>query len=233
LTTRLLVDGSTGDPVAPLEMRLRTAQAVHRTRTPAPRRTTSRLDAVLPSLRAVAGLGLGDQLVPVIDRQADALAPYRRWQAGGHKFLVRADAERQARWDGTALSLAEIGRRRHARGAFRRRREVHYRGQQATQHVAAVTVVLDRPAWRHRRRGGQAVNERVPGRPLTLRLVLSRVCDARGETVAVWYLLTNVPAAVDTATVALWYYGRWRSESFFKLLKGAGQQREHWQQETG
>jgi hypothetical protein len=99
--------------------------------------------------------------------------------------------------------------------------------------VAEVTVVLDRPAWRHRRAGGRVVHKRVPGRPLALRLVISRVCDARGETVAVWYLLTNVPAVVEAATVALWYYWRWRLESFVKLLKGAGQQVEHWQQETG
>jgi len=32
--------------------------------------------------------------------------------------------------------------------------------------------------------------------------------------------------------VALWYYWRWRIESYHKLLKGAGQQVEHWQQET-
>ena len=47
-------------------------------------------------------------------------------------------------------------------------------------------------------------------------------------------MLTNLPAseAADAATVALWYYWRWRIESYHKLLKGAGQQVEHWQQET-
>jgi hypothetical protein len=59
------------------------------------------------------------------------------------------------------------------------------------------------------------------------------VCDATGRALAVWYLLTNVPAEVDTATVALWYYWRWRIESLFKLLKGAGQQVEHWKQPDG
>jgi hypothetical protein len=68
---------------------------------------------------------------------------------------------------------------------------------------------------------------------ITLRLVVSRVCDATGQTLAVWYLLTNLPAAVDTATVALWYYWRWRIESLFKLLKSAGQQVEQWKQPDG
>jgi hypothetical protein len=37
----------------------------------------------------------------------------------------------------------------------------------------------------------------------------------------------------DAATVAVWYYWRWRIESFFKLLKSDGQAAEQWQQETG
>ena len=40
-------------------------------------------------------------------------------------------------------------------------------------------------------------------------------------------------AAVDASQLVLWYYWRWRIESFFKLLKSAGQQVEHWQQEDG
>ena len=39
-------------------------------------------------------------------------------------------------------------------------------------------------------------------------------------------------AAVEAVTIALWYYWRWRIESFFKLLKRAGQHVEQWQQEN-
>jgi hypothetical protein len=49
---------------------------------------------------------------------------------------------------------------------------------------------------------------------------------------AEWLLLSNAPSEVDAAEIALWYYWRWRIESFFKLLKGAGQHVEQWQQET-
>src|SRR5262249_20897783 len=48
-----------------------------------------------------------------------------------------------------------------------------------------------------------------------------------------WYLLSNAAAEVEAATIALWYYWRWKVESFFKLLKGSGQQMERWQQENG
>src|SRR5262249_27034325 len=73
----------------------------------------------------------------------------------------------------------------------------------------------------------------IRGKPLAVRLVVSQVRDAAGALLAQWCLLTDVPAGVTAAAVALWYYWRWRIESFFKLLKGAGQQVEAWQQEGG
>lgn len=232
LTTLLLVDGANGDPVAPLELSLRAARVAHSTRAPAPPANANHLDELGPAMQEVARRGLGPCVVHVIDREADALAYYRDWHASGHFFLVRADASRTVRWQGEELKLSELNGRLHGSGQFRRCREVTYRGQKAIQHVAEATVLLDRPAWRHRRRGGRRIKQRVPGEPMTLRLIISRVCDERGVTLAVWYLLTNLPPAVDTATVALWYYWRWRIESFFKLLKGAGQGIEQWQQET-
>jgi Transposase DDE domain len=229
LACALLVEGRAGDPVAPLELRLRAARKVFSTRTPAPETTAYRIDEVLPSMTAVAALELGGPLVHVIDREADALAAYRDWQAAHHHFLVRAHGNRKVRWQGAELSLDALA----GRLEFRRCRDVEYRGQKAVQRVATAEVVLDRPAWRHRKRGGQTVNERVPGPAIALRLVISRVCDATGKTLAVWYLLTNVPTTVLAETVALWYYWRWRIETLFKLLKSHGQQVEHWQQEGG
>lgn len=229
LGTTLVVDGSRGDPVAPIEIELRTAQAVYTTRVTPPAAADSRLDNILPAMQASTALALGERVIHVIDCEADSLAHYRDWQADGHFFLVRAEGTRQVRWQDQEESLAGLA----GRLAFRRCRQVSYHGQSAVQHVAETEVVLDRPAWRKRRRGGRRVNERVPGPPLTLRLVVSRVCDGRGQTVAVWYLLSNASAAVTDETLALWYYWRWRIESFFKLLKSAGQQVEHWQQESG
>ena len=97
--------------------------------------------------------------------------------------------------------------------------------------MAQTEVVLYRPA-KPQRQGRTGPRPKLQGPALTLRLVVSQVRDAAGRLLAEWLLLTNVPADVAAATVALWYYWRWRIESYFKLLKGAGQQVEHWQQET-
>ena len=120
LTNLLLVEGDAGDPVAPLEVRLRSARGVFSTRTPAPARQAFRIDEVLPSMQAVAALGLAAPLVHVIDREADALAPYRAWQAAGHHFLVRAKGGRLVRWQGAEVKLADLA----GRLSFRRCREV-------------------------------------------------------------------------------------------------------------
>jgi hypothetical protein len=225
----LLVEGRAGAPVAPLELRLRAAHEVFSTRTPAPPTTAYRIDEVLPSMAALAALEVGGPLVHVIDREADSLAAYRDWQKAGQHFLVRARGRRKVRWQGEEVSLAALA----GQLEFHRCRDVDYRGRKAVQRVATAEVVLDRPAWRHRKRGGRTVNERVPGPAITLRLVITRVGDATGKTLAVWYLLTNVPTTVLAETVALWYYWRWRIESLFKLLKSHGHQVEHWQQEGG
>lgn len=71
----------------------------------------------------------------------------------------------------------------------------------------------------------------MPGSPLEARLIVSRIRAEDGTRLAEWFLLTNVPE-VDKATIALWYYWRWRIESFFKLMKSAGHQLESWQQES-
>ncbi|GHT31439.1 hypothetical protein FACS1894214_2750 [Planctomycetales bacterium] len=67
-----------------------------------------------------------------------------------------------------------------------------------------------------------------------MRLVIAKVIDPVSQKeLACWYLLTNVGEDVSSSTVALWYYHRWRIESYFKLLKSGGQELEHWQQESG
>jgi hypothetical protein len=181
-------------------------------------------------------------LVHVIDREADSLAHYREWQARGHLFLVRADFTRKvlfretshglpgitAGLPGITAGLPDIAAKLRDDGAFRATREVTIRGQTGMQFVAEAAVKLNRPA-RTRTPAGRT---KTAGKPLPLRLVIVHVRDEQGTLLAEWFLLTNVPVAVPSETIALWYYWRWRIESFHKLLKSGGHQVNHWQQET-
>ena len=57
--------------------------------------------------------------------------------------------------------------------------------------------------------------------------MVSRILSELGEIEAEWLLLSNVKD-IDASTIALWYYWRWKIETFFKLMKSAGHQLDAW-----
>ena len=238
LATVLLVDPKCGNPLAPVELRLRADGAVYSTRQPAPPAHAYRLDQVRPSMRAVAALGLARPVVHVIDSEADSVAHLRAWQRDGRLFLLRSDGCRLARWQGQEMLLSAVAGRLVQAGQLHRARQVSFEGRRVQQWVGEAEVVLHRPAQQHRRRGRggrrrrREQRRRVPGRPLALRLVVAQLRDEQGAVLAEWLLLSNVPAAVPAAVLALWYCFRWRIESYHQLVKSGGQQLESWQQET-
>jgi hypothetical protein len=176
------------------------------------------------------GIGLSKPVVHIVDREADAVRQVRRWQRRGRQFLIRAQDIRLVHHEGREVLLNTVVSQ--LREQFTVSREVDYRGQRAVQYVAATAVVLHRPAKVRRPQTQGRQRQYVAGAPLSLRLVVSQVRTVDGRLLAQWLLWTNLPSTVDAATVALWYYWRWRIESFFKLLKSAGQHVEQWQQET-
>jgi hypothetical protein len=171
---------------------------------------------------------LGFPAVHIVDAEADSVGHYRQWsERTGRLFVVRAD-DRLVECDGEERKCSAIRDELRQREAFVKSRAVLYRGRQAWQWTAEVAVRLTRPA--HRNRPGTNDQQRIPGPPIGLRLVIAEVRDAAGRVLAVWYLLSNVPVDVDANTIALWYYWRWSIETYFKLLKSAGMNVESWQQ---
>ena len=229
LTTALLVDAATGSPLAPMQMHVRTADAVYSTSENSPTADDHHLEQLGPTMEEVENWNLPRRVVHVIDREADSLRHFRQWAPLGHLFLVRCD-DRRVLWDGESWLLSEIVEHFDQAEEFEDVREVLFQGIAARQEVAEATIVLHRP---HKTLidGKQRVSA---GEPLEVRLVAARVVDSEGYILAEWTLLTNVNSeAADASQVALWYYWRWRIESFFKLLKSHGLQVEHWQQESG
>lgn len=227
LQTALLLSDRDGSPIAPVFQSLRCADGVYASHTARVLAAPTKLDRLAPVMRQVRRLDLGRPAVHIIDREADSVSHYRSWARQGRLFLVRADLARQVLHEGEERLLPAVVERLREQGAFRDTREVLYHGRPHRQWVAQTEVVLHRP-------GKHGQGRRLErGRALPLRLVVCEVRDAAGAVLALWLLLTNVPRRVAAATVALWYYWRWLIETYFKLLKGAGLQLEHWQQETG
>jgi hypothetical protein len=236
LLTALGVSDRDGSPIAPLCLDLRAADGMHSTRADAPLKTLSALDGLAPVMEHAHALTRPWDKKPVfvIDREADSVGHYRQWSQAGREFLVRADDERRVMHEGEERQLDEVARSLKRREAFTEIRPVEFQGKPAEQFIAETIVVLHRPARTHRvnPKTGKAEHKNIAGAPLPLRLIVSEVRDELGKVLARWLLLANLPASVSAATVALWYYWRWRIESYHKLLKGAGQQIQCWQQET-
>ena len=93
LRTALLVSDADGSPLAPVHQSLRCADGFYRTdaATLQAREGSTKLDGLLPVFRRVAGLGWHLPPVFIIDREADSVDHYRRWDAAGQRFLVRGD----------------------------------------------------------------------------------------------------------------------------------------------
>lgn len=230
LFTQLAVSDRDGSPLSPVAMSLRADDGVHSTRSAKLLAPLSPLDEIAPAMQHAEELTLGKPLVHVIDAEADSVAHLREWNSvEGRFFLIRAD-DRLVEWQGEEQRCSVVLQQLHEQQTLMRTRAVEYHSKAAEQYVAEVPVRLLRPGQRNRPKAED--RQRIPGPPLPLRLVFSEVRDDKGKVLAVWRLLTNVPAEVDSSTIALWYYWRWQIEKFFKLLKSAGVHAETWQQTT-
>ena len=226
LQSALLLSDRQGEPLAPVYQNLRCAAGLHSTRCGEAVPTVTHLDELGARFEHLEQLALGRPLVHIVDREADSVGHFRQWE--GRRFLVRAKGGQRVECDGQSRLLWEVARemKKHLVSC----RQVEWHGRNAKQYIGETRIVLTRRT-RQKRRGKKPVS--VAGKPVALRLIVSEVRSEHGRVLAQWLLLTNVGAEVEAARLALWYYWRWRIESFFKLLKSAGQQVEHWQQESG
>lgn len=229
LTTSLLVDAASGDPIAPMQVIVRTGRKTYSTSDHDFSTDEHRLDQLQPTMEESETWHLPCKVVHVIDREADCLGRFRAWQAAGHLFLVRCD-DRRVLWNDEPYLISEISDRLNKTFQFEAVGEVVFQQTTARLEVAEAEVVLHRP----HSVVSDGKKKAVTGQPIIVRLVLARIVDADNYILAEWSLLTNVMSTdVEKAQIANWYYYRWRIESFFKLLKSHGQQIDYWQQETG
>ncbi len=234
LHSSLVIGDQQGEPLSPVVQNLATATELLSTyRSPAPGAAAdsrlTHLDELSERLRWLDAQALGKPLVHIIDREADSVAHLRQWAAAGHHWLIRAKGCSRVRADQKDLRLDVVAQSL----SYQSVRTIEHKGVPCRQWVGESTVVLARPA-RSKRKDADGVRVKPQaGEPLWVRLVVSRIEDEAGQVLAVWYLLCQVPASVEAAQIAQWYYFRWRIESFFKLLKQGGQQLERWEQESG
>lgn len=231
LQSGLFVSDLDGSPIAPLYIGLEAADGVHSSRRERPLPRRRQLDELNRTFGYIEGLGLAQPRVHVFDRQADSLLHLRRFERCRRKFVIRSNDVRRVQFQGASKLLKEV--EASLQGKLKKVRQIEHQGKKAWQYVAETKVILNNPG-RTKRPTKADPNKRqsIPGKPLALRFVLSQVREKSGKVLATWRLWTNVEEQVEAQEIALWYYWRWRIESFFKLLKRGGQHIEQWQQES-
>jgi hypothetical protein len=242
LGSALVVDAADGRPLGPMEFRLRTAGGMLSTRLDGAGLPPGHVDELAAVMAAAESWRLPRELVHVVDREADSVGHYRDWDAAGRLFLVRADASRKVMHDGRERKLNDIvaGLADEFAPAIGDDGEpviVTLRAGAGRVKTAEAPVVLHRPA-RHntgeKTAGGHKKQAEVPGPPLPLRMIVTRVVGELGTVLAEWRLFTNVPAGrADADAIGLWYAHRWGIETYHKLLKSAGMNAEGWRQQEG
>lgn len=227
LQTSLVISDRAGQPLAPVAQRLVSSQgslATYASTEPC-QLIKAHLDELTDCIGVLEGQSWPKPLVHIIDREGDSVRHLRAWESQGCNWLVRVTDNPKVMYDGRAVSSKLVSNSLEYQPA----REVQYRGKTYCQYVAQADVTLTRDARPSQKKGKKPA---VPGEAIKARLVVSRVMSEDGRVLAQWLLMSNVDAAVSAETLALWYYWRWRIESFFKLMKSEGHELEAWQQES-
>jgi hypothetical protein len=116
MLTALAVSDRDGGPIAPLCVELRAQSGLHTTRCGKVQNPQSQLDGLEPVMDHVTSLQLGkpadfgelSRVVSIIDREADSVLHYRRWDSAGKKFLIRANDSRHVLHEGKERRLCEV-----------------------------------------------------------------------------------------------------------------------------
>ena len=229
LQSSVLVSDRDGSPICAPVQNLRTAKGLLSSRVDGALPDRAHLDELNERVAWLEQQTLGRTLMHVVDREGDSIAHLRQWSQAGSLWLVRVKAGSRVRWQEGTRKLGEVA----AQLAFHRSAQVQRQGVHAQQWVASTTVGISRAARPAALDDNGKRKGALKGEPLSARLAVSQIRGQGGKVLAQWYLLSNVPEQVDAQKLALWYYWRWAIESYFKLLKQAGQELERWEQESG
>jgi hypothetical protein len=177
LQSTVLMADRDGVPLGAPTQNLCTAQGVWSSRSREMVRPQTHLDELTERIDWLEGQAVAKPLVHIVDREADSVFHQREWCARNRLWLVRVKAAGRVRYQQKASTLEGV-----ADGlCFAQVRTVEHRGQPAVQWLASAEVTIVRPAKPKRMdEQGKRVPP-IPGAPLTLRLVVSRIRTPDGK----------------------------------------------------
>uniref|UniRef100_A0A3B0M3N6 Transposase IS4-like domain-containing protein n=1 Tax=Arsenophonus endosymbiont of Trialeurodes vaporariorum TaxID=235567 RepID=A0A3B0M3N6_9GAMM len=164
----------------------------------------------------------------IIDREGDSISHMRELSSHEYSFLIRGKGGHTVEYQGKNQKLNDVADSL----SYNNTVTINYKGKKSYLSVSEATITLTRMAKPKRFNDEGKRISLQPGKPLPLRLVVSKVSDKKGNVLARWVLLSNVPKEIKCDELARWYYWRSTIESFFKLIKSAGHNVESWLQKS-
>jgi hypothetical protein len=133
-----------GLPLAPVAQRLVTANGSYASdeHNELEENVASPLDEVTTCIHYVEQQAFAKPLVPIIDREADAIGHIRQWQENGYLWLLRAKNHTTVSVEKQKQTCVQIANTL----SFNKRREVSYHGKARWQWVAEADIVISRDA---------------------------------------------------------------------------------------
>jgi hypothetical protein len=224
LQSSLLLSDRNGGPLAPLAINVATKNELLSTYREDTGNGETHLEELTKRIHYLESSGFEKSMVHIIDREGDSVQLMR--DMGEYNWLFRSRSNSRIVYNNVSSRVDQLAKAL----TYKVCREINYRGQKAIQYLSEAKILIDRIAQPKKRMDGR--KQRIKGKPIEARFVVSKIQNEEGKLLSWWYLITNV-SDVPMDQIALWYYWRWSIESFFKLLKSAGMQLESWQQETG
>jgi len=230
LQSSLALSDRDGEPITPLVHNLKTHQNIYSTYDTTINTNATHLNELSSRIDYIHNkLTITKKIVHIIDREADSAGFMRSFEENEF-FIIRANDRVTIKYQDKSMTQKELSQLIDL-GKYVT--TIGYKKQKVKIYVNSVEANVARDAYvKEMDAKGNVKQKRIQGESLKCRFVVERLVDEKGDVVATWLLLSNLNEDVADYTIALWYYYRWKIESYFKLLKSSGFNLEQWQQKS-
>jgi hypothetical protein len=227
LQSSLVVSELSGNPIMPIAQNLKTSKRVYSSYKKDIDKKLTRLEELSDRIKYIdERLDKSKKKVHIVDREGDSIEFIREIYPNSY-FIIRGMDNRSVEHNNEKIKQKELSNKLD-NGRYVK--SIKYGKKEVDIYVNSVDIKITRDAIKRvKDTDGKNRQEKIKGETVECKLVVERLIDQDGKIVATWILLTNLQE-VESKVIGLWYYYRWKIESYFKLLKSSGFNLERWQQ---
>ena len=232
LQTTLAVSDITGEPIAPIAHNLKSAKKFYSTYDDNIKLGTTHLEELANRAKWIKeNLKTDKKVVHIVDRESDSVSFMRDLMNIDELFLLRVKNNSKVYFPEEDIDIKQ-GELADKLSIGKEIQTIKYKNKKVKIYVNECDIEVRRDASQFIiNKDGKKKLKKTAGEAVKARFVVERLVDENENIVAQWILVSNIlDKSVTSATLATWYYYRWKIETYFKLLKSSGFNMEEWQQ---